>query len=195
MAPAQKSLMIELEGVHFEDPAIPVASNVDARFTSRDSTPRDTLIRQVTGPVRWVECINLLTAQSPTHFIEVGPGKVLSGLNRQILGRDAATPTLNVEDPASLEKTLSAILLKLILRKIGCDMTKLRQRLTTLSAVLLFAGECLSCSKPELETMPRPDVRVPLSAFGASVRLFQSGCGHEVCRANHRVSLCCLVER
>ncbi len=101
--------MIELEAIPFHDPAIPVASNVDARFTARDSDARDTLIRQVTGPVRWVECINLLAAQLPTHFIEVGPGKVLSGLNRQILGRDAAIPTLNVEDPASLEKTLAAL--------------------------------------------------------------------------------------
>jgi [acyl-carrier-protein] S-malonyltransferase len=109
MQPAQKSLMVELEGIPFHDPAIPVASNVDARFTARDSDARDTLIRQVTGPVRWVECINLLAAQLPTHFIEVGPGKVLSGLNRQILGRDAAIPTLNVEDPASLEKTLATL--------------------------------------------------------------------------------------
>jgi [acyl-carrier-protein] S-malonyltransferase len=114
MAPAQKALMIELEGVRFNDPAIPVASNVDARFTTRDSDARDTLIRQVTGPVRWVECIQLLAAppsgiKPPTHFIEVGPGKVLSGLNRQILGRDAAIPTLNVEDPASLEKTFAAL--------------------------------------------------------------------------------------
>jgi [acyl-carrier-protein] S-malonyltransferase len=109
MAPAQKALMVELEGVRFNDPRIPVASNVDARFPTRDSDARDTLIRQVTGPVRWVECIHLLTTQSPTHFIEVGPRKVLSGLNRQILGRDATTPTLNVEDPASLEKTLAAL--------------------------------------------------------------------------------------
>ncbi|MCU1320507.1 MAG: malonyl CoA-acyl carrier protein transacylase [Acidobacteriaceae bacterium] len=109
MAPAQKALMIELEGVRFKDPGIHVASNVDARFATRDSDARDTLIRQVTGPVRWVECIQLLMTESPTHFIEVGPGKVLSGLNRQILGRDAAIPTLNVEDPASLEKTLAAL--------------------------------------------------------------------------------------
>jgi [acyl-carrier-protein] S-malonyltransferase len=109
MLPAQKSLLVELEGVHFSDPGIPVASNVDARFTTRDSDARDTLLRQVTGPVRWVECIQLLLTESPTHFIEVGPGKVLSGLNRQILGRDAAIPTLNVEDPASLEKTLAAL--------------------------------------------------------------------------------------
>ena len=109
MQPAQKALMIELEGVRFTDPQIPVASNVDARFASRDSDARDTLIRQVTGPVRWVECINLLLTQTPTHFIEVGPGRVLSGLNRQILGRDSVIPTLNVEDPASLEKTLAAL--------------------------------------------------------------------------------------
>jgi len=109
MSPAQKSLMVELEGVHFNDPPIPVAANVDARFTTRDSDARDTLIRQVTGPVRWVECIQLLATQAPTHFIEVGPGKVLSGLNRQILGREATIPTLNVEDPASLEKTLAAL--------------------------------------------------------------------------------------
>jgi [acyl-carrier-protein] S-malonyltransferase len=109
MLPAQRALLIELEAVRFIDPPIPVACNVDARFTTRDSDARDTLIRQVTGAVRWVECIQLLAAQSPTHFIEVGPGKVLSGLNRQILGRDATIPTLNVEDPASLEKTLTAL--------------------------------------------------------------------------------------
>jgi [acyl-carrier-protein] S-malonyltransferase len=109
MRPAQKSLMVELERVRFNDPPLPVASNVDAKFTTRNSDTRDTLIRQVTGPVRWVECIRLLAAQQPTHFIEVGPGRVLSGLNRQILGRDSAIPTLNVEDPASLEKTLAAL--------------------------------------------------------------------------------------
>ena len=106
MQPAQKSLMVALEGIPFHDPTIPVASNVDARFTARDSDARDTLIRQVTGPVRWVECINLLAAQSPTHFIEVGPGKVLSGLMRQI---DRNQKTSHVEDSASLEKTLVAL--------------------------------------------------------------------------------------
>jgi [acyl-carrier-protein] S-malonyltransferase len=109
MLPAQRALLVELEAVRFIDPPIPVACNVDARFTTRDSDARDTLIRQVTGAVRWVECIQLLAAQQPTHFIEVGPGKVLSGLNRQILGRDATIPTLNVEDNASLEKTLTAL--------------------------------------------------------------------------------------
>jgi [acyl-carrier-protein] S-malonyltransferase len=108
MQPAQQGLIPELESIEFRDPPIPVAANVDARFTANAPDARDTLIRQVTGAVRWVECIQLLAAQQPTHFIEVGPGKVLSGLNRQILGKDAAIPTLNVEDNASLEKTLAA---------------------------------------------------------------------------------------
>ena len=109
MQPAQKSLMVELEGVRFNDPPIPVASNVDARFASRNSDARDTLIRQVTGPVRWVECVQLLVANGTTHFIEVGPGKVLAGLNRQILGRDSTLPTLNVSDTPTLERTLAAL--------------------------------------------------------------------------------------
>jgi [acyl-carrier-protein] S-malonyltransferase len=109
MRPAQQGLVPVLESIEFSDPPIPVAANVEARFTVNGPDARDTLIRQVTGAVRWVECINLLAAQQPTHFIEVGPGKVLSGLNRQILGRDATIPTLNVEDTASLEKTLTAL--------------------------------------------------------------------------------------
>ncbi len=110
MQPAQKALMVELEGVRFNDPPILVASNVDARFPTRNSDARDTLIRQVTGAVRWVECIQLLLAQGTTHFIEVGPGKVLAGLNRQILGKDSTLPTLNVSDSATLEKALAALI-------------------------------------------------------------------------------------
>ena len=108
MKPAQDGLVPILESINFCDPPIPVAANVDARFTTNGQDARDTLIRQVTGAVRWVECIQFLATQQPTHFIEVGPGKVLSGLNRQILGRDTTIPTLNVEDAASLEKTLAS---------------------------------------------------------------------------------------
>jgi len=104
MQPAQDALAKDLESLAFNDPTIPVAANVDARLVTRGPDARDCLIRQVTGAVRWVECIQLLASQGATHFLEVGPGKVLSGLNRQILGKDAATPTANVEDSASLEK-------------------------------------------------------------------------------------------
>jgi len=106
MQPAQDSLANTLESIVFHDPAFPVATNADARLLTRGPEVRDSLIRQVTAPVRWVECIQLLVQSGATHFIEVGPGKVLSGLNRQI---DKSLLTTNVEDPASLESTLTAL--------------------------------------------------------------------------------------
>jgi [acyl-carrier-protein] S-malonyltransferase len=112
MQPAQEQLASALESVAFADPAFPVASNVDARLMTRGPEVRDALIRQVTGAVRWVECIHLLHQSGATHYIEVGPGKVLSGLNRKILKQELeagarALLTTNVEDPTSLEKTLA----------------------------------------------------------------------------------------
>jgi [acyl-carrier-protein] S-malonyltransferase len=106
MQPAQDALAADLEAITFNDPAFPVACNVDARLLPRRAEIPDCLIRQVTGAVRWVECIQLLIAQGATHFIEVGPGKVLSGLMRQI---DRNQKALNVEDSASLEKTIAAL--------------------------------------------------------------------------------------
>jgi [acyl-carrier-protein] S-malonyltransferase len=67
---------------------------------------RDALTRQVTGAVRWVDCMKSLVGAGAELFIEVGPGKVLCGLLRQI---DPAQKALNVEDAASLEKTLAAL--------------------------------------------------------------------------------------
>ncbi len=99
MQPAQDLLATDLESIVFNDPIFPVAANVDARLITRGPDVRDCLVRQVTGAVRWVECIQLSRRTgSLTHFIEVGPGKVLSGLNRQILGKDSSIPSLNVED-------------------------------------------------------------------------------------------------
>ncbi len=92
MQPAQDQLASTLEGITFNDPCFPVACNVDARLLTRRADVRDCLIRQVTGPVRWVECVELLVAQGATHLIELGPGKVLTGLTRQILGRNAEIP-------------------------------------------------------------------------------------------------------
>lgn len=107
MQPAQDALAKDLDALAFNNPARPIAANVDARLVTTAADSRDCLIRQVTGSVRWVECIQLLAAEGTTHFIEVGPGKVLTGLNRQILGKDSAIPSLNVEDSVSLEKTLT----------------------------------------------------------------------------------------
>ncbi|HLI77023.1 MAG TPA: ACP S-malonyltransferase [Acidobacteriaceae bacterium] len=103
MQPAQERLGSELERVAFENPRFEVICNVDARGVHRGADARDTLIRQVTGAVRWVECIEALRSCGATHFLEVGPGRVLSGLNRQI---DRSLVTANVEDPAGLEKVL-----------------------------------------------------------------------------------------
>jgi [acyl-carrier-protein] S-malonyltransferase len=106
MQPAQQALATDLESIHFNDPTLPVVCNVDARLVTRDVDARDCLVRQVTGAVRWVECIQLLISQGITHYIEVGPGKVLCGLLRQI---DRDQTSFNVEDSTSLEKTLAAL--------------------------------------------------------------------------------------
>ena len=106
MQPAQDRLAELLRGLTFEAPGIPVAVNVDAALVREPEKLRDALIRQVTGAVRWVESIRLLMAEGPVRFVEVGPGKVLSGLMRQI---DRAQICLNVEDEASLEKAVQGL--------------------------------------------------------------------------------------
>jgi [acyl-carrier-protein] S-malonyltransferase len=106
MQPAQDALARNLATLTFHDPQFPVAANVDARLLTRSTEVPDCLVRQVTGPVRWVACIQLLIAQGATHFVEVGPGKVLSGLMRQI---DRNQKSLNVDDSASLDKTVAAL--------------------------------------------------------------------------------------
>ncbi len=106
MQPAQEELARVLASLTLADPHIPVAANVTGGLVTTADAARDALIRQVTGAVRWVDCVQTLIAAGATTFIEVGPGKVLSGLLRQI---DPAQKTLNVEDAASLEKTLAEL--------------------------------------------------------------------------------------
>jgi [acyl-carrier-protein] S-malonyltransferase len=102
MKPAQDRLATDLEALTFNEPAISVVTNVDARATVAPNELRDALVRQVSAPVRWSESMQLLVQQGVDTFIEAGPGKVLTGLMRQI-NRDVKT--LNVEDAASLEAT------------------------------------------------------------------------------------------
>jgi [acyl-carrier-protein] S-malonyltransferase len=106
MQPAQEEVARVLAGLTLADPAIPVAANVTGSLITTATEASDALIRQVTGAVRWVDCVQALVAAGPTHFIEVGPGKVLCGLLKQI---DATQKSLNVEDAASLEATLAAL--------------------------------------------------------------------------------------
>jgi [acyl-carrier-protein] S-malonyltransferase len=110
MMPAQVRLAADLKLLNFADPAIPVAANVDATLVTHGADARQALVDQVTDAVRWVECLQLVIAEGATHLIEVGPGRVLTGLTRQILGKGIESPvSLNVEDLASLEKTLNAL--------------------------------------------------------------------------------------
>ncbi len=106
MQPAEDELAKTLESITFNDTAFPVAANADARLLHRGPEVRDALIRQVTGAVRWVECIELLKQSGATHYIEVGPGKVLSGLNHKI---DKSLVTTHVDSPEALQKALVAL--------------------------------------------------------------------------------------
>lgn len=103
MKPAQDQLAADLKSLAFGSPSVPVACNVDAALVQDAESSRDALIRQVTGAVKWEPCMKLLIAQGVQTFVEIGPGKVLCGLMRQI---DRSKKCVNVEDEASLQKTL-----------------------------------------------------------------------------------------
>ncbi|MEO8725536.1 MAG: ACP S-malonyltransferase [Acidobacteriaceae bacterium] len=106
MQPARERLAVELKALEFKAPRVPVVTNVDAVATGSAGEARQSLIEQVTAPVLWVQVIERLIAERVELFIEVGPGKVLCGLLRQI---DRAQSCLQVEDEASLQKTLEAL--------------------------------------------------------------------------------------
>jgi [acyl-carrier-protein] S-malonyltransferase len=106
MQPAQEEVARVLAGLTLAEPAIPVAANVTGTLISTAAAAQDALTRQVTGAVRWVDCVKALVEAGATTFVEVGPGKVLSGLLHQI---DPEHKALHVENAASLEKTLAAL--------------------------------------------------------------------------------------
>jgi len=106
MKPAQDRLQHDLDALKLQKPVYPVACNVDAALVTDDLRARDTLVRQVTGSVKWEQCMRLLMAQGVQTFVEVGPGKVLCGLMRQI---DRSKTCLNLSDESSLNKALEAL--------------------------------------------------------------------------------------
>jgi [acyl-carrier-protein] S-malonyltransferase len=105
MKPAQERLAVDLQQLEFSAPKIPVVCNVYAKPVEDAESSREALVRQVTGSVNWSDSMQLLISRGVQTFVEVGPGKVLCGLMRQI---DRSKKCLNVEDEASLQKTLSA---------------------------------------------------------------------------------------
>src|ERR1700688_4418640 len=106
MKPAQDRLQGDLDALKLQKPVYPVACNVEAALITDDLRARDTLLRQVTGSVKWEQCIRLLIGKGVQTFVEVGPGKVLCGLMRQI---DRSKTCLNVGDEATLNKTQDSL--------------------------------------------------------------------------------------
>ncbi|HZE62421.1 MAG TPA: ACP S-malonyltransferase [Pyrinomonadaceae bacterium] len=100
MLPAQERLAFDLESVSFHDLSVPLVTNVDAALNKAAAAARDSVVRQVSAPVRWLESMQLLIQEGVETFLEVGPGKVLSGLMRQI---SREMKCFNVEDAASLK--------------------------------------------------------------------------------------------
>jgi len=106
MQPAQERLAADLGALSFQDPSFPVVCNVDAAVVDSAEAARGALIRQVTGSVKWEPSVRLLIDRGASLFVEVGPGKVLWGLMRQI---DRSKTCLTVGDEASLQKTLAQV--------------------------------------------------------------------------------------
>jgi [acyl-carrier-protein] S-malonyltransferase len=106
MLPAQKRLQSDLNAVSFKNLATPLVTNVDAKAIGLGAEARDALVRQVSQPVRWLESVEFLIGQGVQTLVEIGPGKVLSGLVRQI---DRGLRCVNVEDRASLCATREVV--------------------------------------------------------------------------------------
>ena len=106
MKPAQDRLSVDLDATNLENPQVPLVNNVGAQVVTAPSIIREGLKQQVTAPVRWEESIRRLRAEGVELFVEVGPGKVLSGLVRQI---DRAAECLRIEDSATLREVTARL--------------------------------------------------------------------------------------
>src|SRR5437868_15377888 len=106
MKPAAECLAAALAAVAVSDPRIPVVRNADASVTRTASDVVPLLLRQVASPVRWTDCVRRLAAEGATTFVEVGPGRVLTGLVKRIVDDARA---VSVEDPTGLDKALAAL--------------------------------------------------------------------------------------
>jgi [acyl-carrier-protein] S-malonyltransferase len=106
MKPAQEKLAVDLQKINFEGLRFPVIENVSAEANTKGERAREALTMQVSAPVRWADSIESLIAQGVETFVEVGTGKILAGLVRQI-NRDVRC--LSVENADSLKNTLETL--------------------------------------------------------------------------------------
>lgn len=103
MKPAADKMAVALEDVTFSTPQYPVVNNVDVKVETSPEAIRSALVRQLYNPVRWTESVEFMAAQGVEHLVEVGPGKVLTGLTKRIV--DTLTAAA-VNDSASLTAAL-----------------------------------------------------------------------------------------
>ena len=103
MKPAADKLAVALESITFNAPAVPVINNVDVKAETDAAAIRHALVRQLYSPVRWTESVEAMAAQGVTQLLEMGPGKVLTGLTKRIV--DSLTAAA-VNDTASLTAAL-----------------------------------------------------------------------------------------
>ena len=106
MKPAEERLEPELRRLVVSDPEVPVVANVDAEPKTDASSSIDALIRQVSAPVRWEAVVRQLLATGVDTFVEVGPGRVLSGLIKKI---DRKATIANIEAPGDVTKVETLI--------------------------------------------------------------------------------------
>jgi [acyl-carrier-protein] S-malonyltransferase len=107
MLPAREQLEKDLRKITFSTLRVPLVTNTDAEITTNGDEVREALIRQVTLPVRWEESVRTLIEEGVNTFVEVGPGRVLTGLLRQI---ERSVHVFNVEDEKSLHTTLEKLM-------------------------------------------------------------------------------------
>lgn len=105
MRPAADQLATDLAALNFQQPAIPVVNNVDVQIASNGDAIKEALIRQLYSPVRWTETIEYFAAQGVTEVLELGAGKVLSGLIKRI---NKELNTSSITDSAALSAALTA---------------------------------------------------------------------------------------
>jgi len=103
MMPAQERLATDLAELEYGDFAFPILHNIDAAVNNAADAVCGKLTQQVSSPVRWLQTIENMAANGVEKFIEIGPGKVLTGLVRQI---DRGAVCANIENAESLRNTL-----------------------------------------------------------------------------------------
>jgi [acyl-carrier-protein] S-malonyltransferase len=101
MEPVQSAMAQEMEGVEWSDPDVPLCGNASGKLRTTADEVHEALIAQIASPVLWVECVRTLTDNGCDTFLELGPGRTLGGLVRQI---DSEVETFSADSPKKLSK-------------------------------------------------------------------------------------------